>query len=130
MSEINQMRKSADKSARVARETLEKSSAAAEETAQEVQQSYSASVENIRDLNIRLIDMARANTEAVFDLANQIATADAPSDFVSVWSAHAERQFEMLTAHTTELTEVGQKVTGACAEPLARRFGRAFRKDA
>jgi phasin len=130
MSEINQMRKSSDKSARVARETLEKGSAAAEETAQEVQQSYSTSVENIRDLNIKLIDMVRANTEAVFDLANQIATADAPSDLVSVWSAHAKRQFEMLTAQTKELTEVGQKIAGACAEPLARRFGQAFKKDA
>jgi hypothetical protein len=89
MGETDQMRKSADKSARVARETLDKGSVAAGETAQEVQQRYSASVENTRDLNIKFINTKSENTEAVFDVAHQIATADAPSNLVNVLSAHA-----------------------------------------
>jgi hypothetical protein len=89
MGETEQMRKSADRSARVARETLAKGSVAAGETAQEVQQRYSASVENTRDLNIKFIDTTSENTEAVFDIAHQIATADPPSNLVNVLSAQA-----------------------------------------
>jgi hypothetical protein len=89
MGDPDQMRRIADKSARVARESLEKGNVAAGETAQEVQQRYSALVENTRDLNIKLVDTTSENTEAVFDVAHQIATADAPSNLVNVLSAHA-----------------------------------------
>lgn len=37
--------------------------------------------ENVRDLNVRLFDMARANTVAAFDFAREVAEANGPSDF-------------------------------------------------
>jgi hypothetical protein len=50
--------------------------------ARSVQQSYTATVENMRDYNRKMIDMAHANAEAAFELARQLATAKAPSDIV------------------------------------------------
>jgi hypothetical protein len=35
------------------------------------QQSYSITVDNIRDFNVKMIDMAQANAEAVFEFARQ-----------------------------------------------------------
>ena len=61
MSEHDQSRKFADKTATIANETLEKGKAAAEQSAQPVEKSYSVTVENIRTLNVKMIEMARTN---------------------------------------------------------------------
>ena len=54
-----------EQSRRFARETIERGVSAAEE----------ASLAGMRELNIKLIDMARANADAVFDLAQEVASA-------------------------------------------------------
>jgi len=121
MSEHEQSKKFADKSAAFANESLEKGKAA-------VEQSYAATVENIRDFNVKMIGAARANTEAVFDFALQIATAKTPSDIAELWATHARKQFEMLSEQTKELTALGQKIAGEGAEPFARGVNQAFKK--
>jgi hypothetical protein len=74
----------------------------------------------MRGYNLKMIDMAQANAEAVFELARQLATAKAPSDIAELWTAHARKQFEMLSEQTNELTALGQKIAGESAEPIAR----------
>ncbi|MFZ0421808.1 MAG: phasin family protein [Xanthobacteraceae bacterium] len=120
-SEHDQMRKPADKSAAFGGEALEKGKAA-------IEQSYSAAAENVRAFNVKMIDMARANTEAVFDFALKIASAKAPNDIVELWTAHAHKQFETLTAQTKELTALGQKMAGDSAGPLQHGVNQAFKK--
>jgi hypothetical protein len=71
----------------------------------------------MRELNIKLIDMAHANADAVFDLAHEVASAQAPSDLAAIWSAHAKRQFEMMTKQTWELTELGQNWRAEARSP-------------
>jgi phasin len=121
LNEPDQTRKFADKSASTASETFEKGKAA-------VEQNYSVAVENIRAFNVKMIDMARANTEAVFDFAQQIASAKAPADIVELWTVHAHKQFETLSEQTKELTALGQKMAGESAGPLARSVNQAFKK--
>jgi phasin len=121
MSEHDQSRKLADKGAAIVSETLAKGKAA-------VEQSYSATVENVRDFNVKMIDMAQANTEAVFELARQLATAKQPSDIVELWTAHAKKQFETLSEQTKELSTLGQKIAGESAAPIARGVNQAFKK--
>jgi len=128
MSEHDQSRKFADKSAAVASETLAKGKAAVEQSARAVEQSYSATVENVRDFNLKMIDMAQANSEAVFNFARQLATAKQPTDFVELWTAHAKKQFETLSEQTKELSALGQKIAGESAAPLARGVNQAFKK--
>jgi phasin family protein len=119
--EHDQSRRFAEKSAAIANETLEKGKAAME-------QSYSAAVENFRDFNVRIIDAARANADAAFEFARQIAAAKTPSDYVELWTAHAQRQFAMLSEQTKELTALGQKIAGESAEPITRSVNQAFKK--
>ena len=128
MSEHDQSRKFADKSAAIASETLAKGKAAVEQSARAVEQSYSATVENVRDFNIKMIDMAQANAESVFELARQLATAKQPTDIVELWTAHAKKQFETLSEQTKELSALGQKIAGESAAPLARGVNQAFKK--
>jgi phasin len=128
MSEQHQNRKFADKSAATASEAVEKGKATAERSAQAFEQSYSTAVENMRDYNLKMIDMAQANVEAVFEVARQLATAKTPSNMIELWTSHARKQFETLSEQTKELTALGQKLAGESAEPIARSVTQAFSK--
>ncbi|MFY9840234.1 MAG: phasin family protein [Xanthobacteraceae bacterium] len=103
---------------------------AAEEATKVAEHSLSSSLASMRELNGKLIDMAHANAEAVFDLARELASDQAPSDLAAIWSAHAGRQFEMMTKQTRELTLLGQKFASRTADPLTRSFNEAFRHAA
>jgi hypothetical protein len=81
----------------------------------------------MRELNIKLIEMAHANAEAVFELAHEIVSTDQPSDLAAIWSEHARQQFERMTRQSKELTDLGQKLAGRTTEPLARTVNKAFR---
>jgi len=105
----------------MANETFEKGKAAME-------QSCSATVENIRDFNVKMIDAARANADAVFEFAHQIATAKSPTDFVELWTAHAKKQFAMLSEQTKEMTALGQKIASESAEPMTRSVNQVLKK--
>jgi len=91
-------------------------------------QNISVTVESIRDFNVKMIDMAQANAEAVFDFARQLATAKQPSDMVELWTAHAKKQFETLTEQTKELSALGQKIASESGEPIKRGVNQAFKK--
>jgi phasin len=91
-------------------------------------QSISTAVENIRDFNVKMIDMAHTNMEALFGFARQLATAKAPSDIMELWTTHARKQFETLTEQTKELTVLGQKMAGENAAPIVRSVNPALKK--
>ena len=117
-----------DKSRKITNETIEKGTAAAQQMARSVEQSGTAAVEKMREYNLKIIDMARANAEAAFELARQLATAKTPSDFVELWTSHARKQFEMFSEQTKDLTALGQKMAGESVEPIARSVNQAFKK--
>lgn len=73
-----------------------------------IQEGFGSAVENVRDLNVRLIDMARVNTNAAFDFAREVAEAQAPSDLVQACTTHATKQFDLLTKQASELTTLGR----------------------
>jgi phasin len=130
MNEYEESKRFGDKSTKAARETIERGAWAAEEATKGAEQSLSSSLTSMRELNIKLIDMAHANADAVFELAHELAGAQAPSDLAAIWSSHAKRQFEMMTKQTRELTELGQKLASRGTEPLTRSFQEAFRRGA
>jgi hypothetical protein len=88
MNKYQPSRQFTNKSAKVARETIERGAPAA----QVVEQSFSRSLAAMRELNGKLIDMAHANTDAVFDLASEVTGAKGPSDLVVICSAYARQQ--------------------------------------
>ena len=89
---------------RIARESIDKTIETGAETVRGVQDGFTSALENVRDLNVRLIGMARANSDAAFDFAREVAEAKAPSDLVQAWTTHATKQFDMLTKQANELT--------------------------
>lgn len=128
MGEQGRSRKVADKNAEFANKALEKGRATMEQSARAAEQSYSTAVENMRNYNLKMIDMAQANVEAVFEAARQLATAKTPADMVELWTTHAHKQFEMVSDQTNELTALGQRLAGESVEPIARSVTQAFSK--
>src|SRR5258708_31905944 len=116
--------KFADKSAAAANKAF----ATVEQSARAVEQSCSVSLENIRAFNLKMIDMARANVEAVLDLSQQIATAKAPSDIVELWTMHTHKQFGMLSEQSKELAALAHKMAGESAETITRSVNQVFQK--
>jgi len=112
-----------DSASRTARESFDKTLATGADTVRGVQEGFTSALENVRDLNVRLIDMARANTDAAFDFAREVAEAKAPSDVVQAWSTHATKQFDMLTKQASELSTLGQQFASSSSEPITRRVG-------
>lgn len=121
-----QSRGFAERTTKATRENFERGASATEDATRDAEQSYSSSLAGMRELNVKLIEMAQANTEAVFELAHDIASAGAPSDLAGIWAEHARRQFELMTKQSKELNDFGQKLAGRTAEPLARTFNEAF----
>jgi hypothetical protein len=104
-----------DAASRTARKNFDKSLATGTEIGRGIQEGFGSALENVRDLNVRLIDMARANTNAAFDFAREVAEAQAPSDLVQACTAHANKQFdvftkqfEMLSKQASALTTLGR----------------------
>jgi hypothetical protein len=128
MGEQDRSRKVADRNAAFANKTLEKGRATMEQSARAAEQSYSTAVENMRNYNLKMLDMAQANVEAVFEVARQLATAKTPADMIELCTAHAHKQFELLSEQTNELTALGQRWTGESVEPIARSVTQAFSK--
>jgi hypothetical protein len=97
------------RSTRTAHESIDDTMAMGAETVRGVQEGFASAVENVRDLNLKLIDMAQANTQATFDFAREVAEAKGPSDFVQAWTSNATKQLDMLTKQASELTTLCQR---------------------
>jgi len=124
----SQSRKFSDKSTAVANEAVEKGKAAVERSARAFEESYSTSVEHMRDYNRKMMEIAQANMETVFEIARQLGSAKTPSEIIELWTTHARKQFEVLSEQTRELTALGQKLAVESVGPMARSVSQTFSK--
>ncbi len=116
----------AEKITKVARENLSAGARVTEDATRTAEQSYSSALAGMRELNVKLIEMAHDNTEAIFELAHEIASAEAPTHLAEIWAAHARRQFELMTNQSKELSELGQKLAGRATEPFFQSINQTF----
>jgi phasin len=91
---------------------------------------YSTALDGMREYNLKVLEIARANADTAFDYAQQIMGVQSPSEMIELSTAHFREQFEVLTAQTKELTALGQKVAATSREPLTSGIAKAFTKVA
>ena len=116
-----------NETSRIVRESFDKTLETGDETVRGIQEGFTSALENVPDLNARLIDMAQANTDAAFNFAREVAEAKAPSDLVQAWTTHVTKQFDTLTKQAGELTTLSQRFTSTSAEPVTRRVGQGYK---
>jgi phasin len=120
------LREFADQGFAQARVTYENAKAATEEATDLLKDTYKTAAKGATDYNLKVIEIARTNTNAAFEYAHQLMGVKSLSEFVELSTAHAHKQFEAMSAHTKELTELAQKVTTEIAEPLTTGMTKAF----
>src|SRR6266852_3237394 len=80
--------------------------------------------------NLKVIEAARANTNAAFDYARELLDVKSFSEIIELSTAHARKQFEAVSEQTKELAALAQKVATETTEPLKSGVTKAFRKVA
>ena len=98
-----------DDRTKTARRNLDQVAAAGEAALEGSRAGYTAGIENVSDLNAKIVEMVRANAEATLEAATHIASAKNPADLAQAWSTYATKPFEMLTDQARELAAVWQK---------------------
>ena len=121
-------REMAERGVAQAKDTYEKMKAAAEEATDVLETTYSTATKGASDYGLKVIELARANTNAAFDFAGEIMAAKTLSEVVELTSAHARKQFETLTQQSKELGSLAQKVATDTAEPIKSGMNKAFSK--
>lgn len=120
-------REIAEKGLSQAKENYEKMKAAAEEATDAIEDTYSTASKGAADYGLKMIEVARANTNAAFDYASELCKMKSPSEVVEVATAHARKQFEAMTAQSKELAALAQKVTSEAAEPIKSGVNKAMK---
>jgi len=123
-------REIAEKSVVQAKETYEKVKAAAEHATDVLEDTYTTAAKGASEYNLKVLEAARTNSNAVFDFAKELLDVKSLSDVVELSTAHARKQFEALTAQTKELAALAQKVATETAEPIKNGVDSAFKKVA
>jgi len=102
--------------------------AAAEEATDVLETTYSTATKGASDYGLKMIELARSNTNAAFDFAGEVMAAKTLSEVVELTSAHARKQFETLSEQSKELGALAQKVATETAEPMKSGMNKAFTK--
>jgi phasin len=123
-------REFAEKGVAQVKDTYEKAKAATEEATDLLKNAYTTAAKGATDYNLKVLEIARTNTNTAFDYAHELLGVKSLSEFVERSTAHASKQFEAMTAQTKELTELAHMVMTEIAEPLKTGVTKAFNKVA
>ena len=121
-------RETAEKGVAQVKDTYEKAKVATEQATDILKDTYATAAKGATEYNLKIIEIARTNTNSAFEHAQQLLGVKSPSEFVELSTAHARKQFDTMIAQTKELTELAQKVTTKITEPLNAGVTMAFNK--
>ncbi|HEU5019950.1 MAG TPA: phasin [Pseudolabrys sp.] len=123
-------REIAEKSLTQAKEQYEKIKATAEQATDVLEETYTAASNGCAGYGLKLIEAARANSNATFDLMSGLMTAKSCSEAVELSSSYWRKQFDALTTQAKDLADHAQKVATEAAEPVKASFSSAVKKVA
>ena len=123
-------REIAEKGVAQAKESYEKMKTAAEEATEMLEGTYATASKGCSDYGLKLIETAKANSNAAFDLFGEMLTAKSYSEVVELYTAYVRAQFDTVSAQAKELADHAQKVATETVEPIKESFTSAFSKAA
>jgi phasin len=123
-------REFAEKGIVQAKENYAKMKTAAEEATGIIEHTYANASKGAADYGLKVIEAARANSNAAFDYATELLGARTLAQMVEISSAHTRKQIESMTEQARELSALAQKVATTTAEPLKEGFTSLAKKAA
>ncbi|MDI3468947.1 MAG: hypothetical protein OJF62_001010 [Pseudolabrys sp.] len=123
-------REMAEKGIAQAKEGYEKFKSVAEEATDVMEDTYATASKGACDYGLKVVENARANTNAAFDLFGALLGAKTLSEVVELSTGYMREQFETLTAQAKDLGACAQKVGTETMEPIKTSFTNAMKKAA
>ena len=114
----------AEKAVAQSREAYDRSWEAFDASLTTFERSFDAAGQGAAAFNRKIVDLARRNVDASFDLATSLAGAKDLADMVELQAAFWRKQFGVLTAQAEEVRALSTKVTAAAAEPIKSQMER------
>ena len=124
------LREFAEKGVSQARETYEKFKDVAQSSNETIEAVYASATKGASDYSGKVLELARTNANAAFDVAEKLIAVKSPTEAFSIWTSYARGQYETLTSQTKELVELGQKVATETVEPIKTASSKVFTKVA
>jgi phasin len=125
-----EFREMTDKGLAHARDAYAKAKVAGEEAADLLQNTYTTVAAGAMNYNLRVIAIARTNTCAALDCAQELLGAKSLSEFIELSTVHGREQFDIVSAQNKELWALAQKVATEAAEPTKTGISKALNKAA
>ena len=123
-------REFAEKGVSQAKEQYEKMKSVAEEATGVMEDTYASASKGAAEYGQKVIDNARANSNAAFDLFGALLSAKSYAEAVELSTGYARKQFETLTEQAKELSAVAQKAGTETFEPIKDSFTSVLKKAA
>lgn len=112
------MRTLAVKTVAQSREAYDRSKDAFEASLTAFERSFDAAGQGAAAFNRKMIDLARRNVDAGFDLATSLAGAKTLADMLELQTAFWRKQLGVVTAQAEEVRTLSTRVTADAAEPI------------
>ncbi len=122
-------RELAEKGVAQAKDNYDKMKNVAEQATDMLEDTYATASKGFSGYGLKVIETARANSNAAFDLFGELLTAKSYSEVVELTTAYMRTQFDTVTAQAKELTEHAQKIATEAVEPIKESFS-SFNKAA
>lgn len=125
-----QMRAFAEKGVSQARDNYAKFKSAAESHNGTMEAVFTTASKGASEYSAKLMEMMKLNTTATLDFAQELIGVKSPSEAIELWTSHARKQFETLSAQAKELAELTQKIATETVEPIKANATKAFQPAA
>ena len=125
-----QVRAFAEKGVSQARDNYARFKDVAETNNSTIEAVFSNASKGYSEYSAKLMEIAKANTSASLDFAQELVAVKTPSEALELWTGHAKKQFEAFTAWGKELSEISQRVATETVEPIKANASKLFKPAA
>ena len=116
-----------EKSVARAKDAHEKAASIVEHSAEAFEEAFSCANRGSAEYRNKLMEIARTNANAAFDLAREVLEAKSLPEVVESTLAHQRKQLDLAAAQMKDLTALTQKVVTEATEPLRNGMTEPFR---
>jgi phasin len=116
-----------DKSLARAKDAHEKAAAIFEHSTEAFEEVYTCAKRGSGEYQQKLVEIARINANAAFDMAQELAGATTVPEMLERFLAHQRKQFELFTAQIKDLSALTQKVVVETTEPIRSNLAEPFK---
>lgn len=120
------VRELAERGVQQAKLAYDRVRAVAEDAAGVLEGSYATLTKGCAELNLKSLELAKANTDATFDFARSLTNARSFAEIVEAQTSYLRGRFEAGVAQARELATLANKVANDAAGPAREGFQRSL----